>query len=73
MTEEELREIEQYVSRLNDDAYEGGSVYLGYLSRLIADVRTLQKHIDGNECGFDRTASHCENTYVCRCGYRGHA
>lgn len=54
MTEEELREIEQYVSRLNDDAYEGGAVYLGYLSRLIAEVRELQaevKYMKSEQCG----------------------
>lgn len=27
-------------------------------------------HIQTDECGFDRTASHTEDTYVCTCGWR---
>lgn len=70
MTEEELRRIEELMKRrVFVPRYE----YTEAVASLIAEVRTLQKHIDGDECGFDRTASHCENTYVCRCGYRGQA
>lgn len=29
-----------------------------------------QKHHVTDACGFDRNASHAEDTYVCTCGYR---
>lgn len=76
MTEQELQ---NYAELADDWTGTSGEVQLGdAVRRLIAEVRALtedikvlQNHINGGNCGFDRNASHSENTYVCTCGYRG--